>query len=101
MGDTLKPSPEFQKAIIQAVEKITHIAPADETGRLIGELLQQHGVINYATKALSLCAGLTNAKFVSTTEVYPDSPKVDNKNCIQAQVAAVTGALAYVSDNLG
>ena len=101
VGDTLKPSPEFQKAIIQAVEKITHIAPADETGRLIGELLQQHGVINYATKALSLCAGLTNAKFVSTTEVYPDSPKVDNKNCIQAQVAAVTGALAYVSDNLG
>ncbi len=101
VGDTLKPCPEFQKAIIQAVEKVTHIAPADESGRLIGELLQQKGVINYATKALGLCAGLTNAKFVSTTEVYPDSPKVDNNNCIQAQVAAVTGALDYVSSNLG
>ena len=99
VGDTLKPCPEFQKAIIQSVEKVTHIAPPDETGRLIGELLQQKGVINYATKALGLCAGLTNAKFVSTTEVYPDSPKVDAENCIQAQVAAVTAALDFVNNN--
>jgi hypothetical protein len=100
VGDTLKPCPAFQKAIIVSVGKITHIAPADESGRLIGEVLQQKGVINYATKALGLCAGLTNAKFVSTTEVYPDSPKVDPENCMQAQVAAVTGALDYVSSSL-
>jgi hypothetical protein len=100
VGDTLNPCPEFQQAIIQAVEKVTHIAPADESGRIIGEIIQQYGVINYATKALGLCAGLTDAKFISTTEVYPDSPKVDNKNCIQAQVAAVTGALEYVAVNL-
>jgi hypothetical protein len=99
VGDTLKPCPEFQKAIIQSVEKVTHIAPADENGRLIGETLQQNGVINYATKALSLCAGLTDAKFVSTTEVYPDSPKVDAENCIQAQVTAVTGGLNFVAKN--
>jgi hypothetical protein len=100
VGDTLKPCPEFQKAIIQSVQKVTHIAPADESGRLIGEILQQNGVINYATKALSLCAGLTDATFVSTTEVYPDSPKVDAENCIQAQVAAVIGALNFVSENV-
>ncbi|MBL4631816.1 MAG: M14 family metallocarboxypeptidase, partial [Paraglaciecola sp.] len=41
VGDTLKPSPDFQKAIIQSVEKVTHIAPADESGRVIGEVLQQ------------------------------------------------------------
>jgi hypothetical protein len=99
VGDTLKPCPEFQKAIIQSVKKVTHIAPADESGRLIGEILQQNGVINYATKALSLCAGLTDAKFVSTTEVYPDSPKVDAENCIQAQVAAIVGALNFASEN--
>jgi hypothetical protein len=99
VGDTLKPCPEFQKAIIQSVAKITHIAPADKSGRLIGEILQQNGVINYATKALSLCAGLTDAKFVSTTEVYPDSPKVDAENCIQAQVAAIVGALNFVSEH--
>lgn len=97
VGDTLKPCAEFQAAIIQAVEKVTHIAPADENGRIIGEPIQQKGVINYATKALGLCAGLTDAKFVSTTEVYPDSPKVDAENCIQAQVAAVTGALNFIA----
>jgi hypothetical protein len=100
VGDTLKPCPELQQAIIESVEKVTHIAPADESGRIIGELIQQKGVINYATKALGLCAGLTNAKFVSTTEVYPDSPKVDAENCIQAQVAAITGALDFVGNNL-
>ena len=99
VGDTLKPCPEFQKAIIESVEKVTHIAPADESGRLIGETLQQKGVINYATKALGLCAGLTNAQFVSTTEVYPDSPKVDAENCIQAQVSAIIGALNFVDEN--
>ena len=99
VGDTLKPCPEFQKAIIASVEKVTHIAPADASGRLIGELIQQKGVINYATKALGLCAGLTHAKFVSTTEVYPDSPKVDAENCIQAQVAAITGALDFIAKN--
>jgi hypothetical protein len=99
VGDTLKPCPEFQKAIIETVEKVTHIAPADESGRLIGETLQQKGVINYATKALGLCAGLTNARFVSTTEVYPDSPKVDAENCIQAQVSAIIGALNFVDEN--
>jgi hypothetical protein len=97
VGDTLNPYPELQKAIIESVEKVTHIAPADASGRIIGELIQQKGVINYATKALGLCAGLTNAKYVSTTEVYPDSPKVDAENCIQAQVAAITGALDFIT----
>jgi len=99
VGDSVNPCPEFQTAIIESVEKVTHIAPADESGRIIGELIQQKGVINYALKSLSLCAGLTNAKFVSTTEVYPDSPKVTPENCIQAQVAAITGALNFVAEN--
>jgi hypothetical protein len=99
VGDTENPCAEFQSAIIQSVEKVTHIAPADENGRIIGAPIEQKGVINYALKHLSLCAGVTNAKFVSTTEVYPDSPKVDGENCIQAQVAAITGALAFISKN--
>ncbi len=96
VGDTLKPAPEFQKAIIDSVAKVTHIAPADEHGKLIGEDLEQFGVINYATKELGLCAGFTNADFVSTTEVYPDSPKVDDENCIVAQVAALKGGFDYL-----
>lgn len=99
VGDTENPCADFQKAIIQSVEKVTHIAPADESGRIIGAKMEQKGVINYALKELSLCAGVTHAKYVSTTEVYPDSRKVDGKNCIQAQVAAITGALDFVAKN--
>jgi hypothetical protein len=96
VGDTIKPEDDFQQAIITAVEKITHIAPADDEEKLIGVSLSQRGVINYDTKALGLCSGFTEAAFVTTTEVYPDSPKADNENCILAQVAAITGALDFL-----
>lgn len=96
VGDTLKPEPEFQHHVIEHVEKITHIAPSDDNNCLIGAPLEQFGVINYATVELGLCAGFSNATYCTTTEVYPDSPLVDDKNCINAQVAAVVGALDYV-----
>lgn len=96
VGDTSNPQPEFQRAIIESVEKVTHIAPADEKGELIGVAMEQQGVINYDKKSLGLCGGFSGAEFVSTTEVYPDSPKVDDNNCNQAQVAAITGALNYL-----
>jgi len=96
VGDTKKPHHAFQKAIIEAVEKVTHIAPADEQGKLIGVDIEQFGVINYATKALGLCAGFSDADYCTTTEVYPDSPKVDAENCILAQVAAIKSALNYL-----
>lgn len=100
VGDTANPCVEFQKAIIDSVELVTHIAPADETGRIIGEKIQQKGVINYDVKPLGLCASVSNAKYVSTTEVYPDSPKVDGENCILAQVAAIKGGLDFVLSKL-
>jgi hypothetical protein len=96
VGDSENPVPEFQKAIIDAVEKVTHIAPSDENNYLIGAKTEQRGVINYPIKGLGLCAGFTDAPFVTTTEVYPDSPRVDDENCIMAQVAAVMGALDYL-----
>ncbi len=99
VGDTENPQPAFQKAIIESVEKVTHIAPADENGCLIGEPLQQHGVINYAKEKLGLCGGFTNAIYRTTTEVYPDSPKVDDENCIIAQVAVINGGLQYILDH--
>jgi hypothetical protein len=99
VGDTKNPQPEFQKTIIDAVANITHIAPADENGKLIGVDIEQFGVINYATKKLGLCAGFSDAAYCTTTEVYPDSPKVDDENCILAQVTAITSALDYVLVN--
>ena len=96
VGDAENPCPEFQKAIIQSVKKVTHIAPPDPQGRLIGEPLEQEGVINYPLKKLSLCASVSGAPFTTTTEVYPDSPKVTDEICNQAQVAAITGGLNYL-----
>ncbi|QYK00225.1 M14 family metallopeptidase [Shewanella psychrotolerans] len=96
VGDSDNPCAEMQKAIIDAVAKVTHIAPADEHGRLIGVPVTQFGVINYPTKSLGLCTGFSNATFNTTTEVYPDSPLADAENCILAQVEAVTSALNYI-----
>jgi len=95
VGDSENPQPEFQAAIIAAVEQVTHIAPPDDNGQIIGADVTQNGVINYACRELGLCAGVTDARFTSTTEVYPDSDKVTDDDCNRAQVAAVCGALDF------
>ena len=96
VGDTLNPVPEFQAAMIEGVEKVTHIAPPDPDGTIIGETVVQKGVINYPAAELGLCSSLTGANFVTTTEVYPDSPKVDDENCNMAQCACVCSGLEYL-----
>lgn len=96
VGNSLNPQSDFQTAIIKSVEKITHIAPADEDGKLIGVELSGMGIIYYAAKELGLCMGFTEAEYVTTTEVYPDSPLVDNENCNLAQVAVITGGLDFI-----
>jgi hypothetical protein len=96
VGDSTKPEADFQCAINQAVAKVTHIAPADSNNKLIGVDIEQLGVINYAGRELGLCMGLTDAPYVTTTEVYPDSPLVDNENCIKAQVAAISAAIKFL-----
>jgi hypothetical protein len=95
VGDTKNPQAEFQAAIIAAVAKVTHIAPPDDQGEIIGCQVTQNGVINYACAELGLCAGMTGARFTSTTEVYPDSPKVTDETCNAAQIAAVCAALDF------
>jgi hypothetical protein len=101
VDDTANPQPAFQQAIISAVEQVTHIAPADEHGGIIGSPLVAHGVIEYAMQALGLCACITGARYTSTTEVYPDSPRATPEQCIAAQVAAVCAAIEYVSQLSG
>lgn len=97
VGDSENPRPEFQAAIIASVRKVTHIAPPDAEGKLIGAPVEQDGVINYPVKTIFLCAGFSNAKYTTTTEVYPDSPRVTDAICVEAQVAAVRGGLDYIS----
>ncbi|MFN1548109.1 M14 family metallopeptidase [Vibrio natriegens] len=100
VGDTENPQPEFQKAVIESVAKVTHIAPADDQGEIIGSPVVQFGVINYPMVKLGLCGGVTNCQYGTTTEVYPDSPKVTDEECNDAQVAAVVGGLDYVLSQL-
>jgi len=99
VGETDRPAPGFQQAIITAVEAITHIAPPDEKGEIIGDKVVAHGVINYPGRSIGLCGGMTDAPFVTTTEVYPDSPKATPQQCNDAQVAAVRAALDYALAN--
>ncbi len=96
VADSNKPEPAFQKAIIEHVEKVTHIAPSDENQQLIGVPQAQFGVINYAARDLGLCMGFSEAAYVTTTEVYPDSATANPEECILAQVAAISGALDYI-----
>lgn len=96
VGVTSNPQREFQRAIIESVKKVTHIAPPDREGRIIGVPVDSEGVIFYDMKKLSLCGGFSDAEYSTTTEVYPDSPKVDVENCKDAQVAAITGGLDFL-----
>jgi hypothetical protein len=95
VGDSQNPQLEFQQALIEAVAKVTHIAPADADGRIIGSEVVAPGVILYDFKQLGLCAGMTNARYTTTTEVYPDSPRASPELCNAAQVAAVCGAIDH------
>jgi hypothetical protein len=100
VGDSANPQPEFQNAIIRAVSAVTHIAPADAHGQIIGSPVVAPGVINYPVRQLGLCAGVTGARFVTTTEVYPDSPRATPEQCNAAQVAAVRAAIDFALGSL-
>jgi hypothetical protein len=95
VDDSAKPQPAFQAAVIAAVAKVTHIAPADAKGEIIGSTVVAPGVIEYPLKRLGLCAGITDARYTTTTEVYPDSPRATAAQCNEAQVAAVCAAIDY------
>ncbi|EIL91301.1 MULTISPECIES: M14 family metallopeptidase [Rhodanobacter] len=95
VDDTAHPQPAFQRSIIEAVAKVTHIAPADEHGEIIGSPVVAEGVIQYALRELGLCAGITGATYKTTTEVYPDSPRATPEQCNAAQAAAVCAAIDF------
>ena len=96
VGNSQRIEKGFQKAIIESVKKVTHIAPADDRGMLIGVKIEDEGVVNYDMKKLFLCGGFSEAKYSTTTEVYPDSPKITDEICNFAQVAAICGGLDYI-----
>ncbi len=96
VDNAANPQLAFQQAIIAAVQRITHIAAADEKGDIIGSQVASQGVICYELQALGLCAGISGARFTTTTEVYPDSPRATAEQCIQAQVVAMCAGLGFL-----
>jgi hypothetical protein len=95
VDDAENPQPAFQQAIIAAVSQVTHIAPADDKGEIIGSPVIAPGVIEYPMRALGLCAGISGARYTTTTEVYPDSPRATPAQCNEAQAVAVRAALDF------
>jgi Succinylglutamate desuccinylase / Aspartoacylase family len=96
VDDSENPNAAFQLAVIAAVARVTHIAAANERGEIIGSRVVAAGVIQYPLKQLGLCAGMTNARCKTTTEVYPDSSRATPEQCNAAQVAAVCAGLDFV-----
>ena len=83
--------------MIEAVRKVTHIAPPDAEGLIIGEKVVQEGVIVIPSpRSIGLCAGVTDADYATTTEVYPDSPTATADQCNRAQVACIVSALEHI-----
>ena len=94
-GDSGRPELEFQRAVIEGVARVTHIAEPDARGRIIGTPLAAPGVILFPVMSIGLCAGVTNARFRTTTEVYPDSARTSPEQCIAAQAAAVRAGIDF------
>lgn len=91
------PQRRWLAAIIDGVRRVTHIAPPDANGEVVGEKVVQDGTI--LTAAAGRSRSLTNALFAATTEVYPDSEEVTADQCNRAQVAAATAGLDFIVAN--
>ena len=96
VDDAQNPQTAFQQAIIRAVQPLTPIADSDAQGLILDAPAVSPGVIHYELRALGLCASVSGARYTSTTEVYPDSPRATPAQCIAAQLAAVRAALDFV-----
>ncbi|MCE4557160.1 DUF2817 domain-containing protein [Pelomonas cellulosilytica] len=95
VDDIDHPQPEFQRAVINAVAQVTHIAAPDANGQINESPLQSPGVIEFPVSRWQLCAAITGARFATTTEVYPDSPLATPEQCTLAQVIAVKAAVDF------
>lgn len=94
-----KEHPEFQRYIVEAVSKITHIAPNDPDSKVLGDDTIAEGFMKCDSATEKLCMSLTDAEYTTTTEVYPDSPKTNSEECTIAQVEAITSGLDYLKIN--
>ena len=95
VGDSENPQHEWHTAMINAVRKVTHIAPTDGGGQLLGEPVTQEGVVVCPVRSIFLCTASTSARYATTTEVYPDSASTNDEECNRAQVACIVAGLEF------
>jgi len=86
----------FNSAMLDAVRPVTHIAPDLASGALKSGLVVHEGVEGIPARKYGVCMGYTGAAYVTTTEVYPDSPRANPEMCTLAQVACIKGGLDYI-----
>ena len=100
IGNAADPQPGWHKAMIDAVRRVTHIAPANAEGEIVGLPVTQEGVVN--SNSAGKGKGVTNATYATTTEVYPDSKTtpVTAEQCNNAQVAAIVAGLEFIQRNV-
>ncbi|KAL7505764.1 hypothetical protein ACHAXN_003211 [Cyclotella atomus] len=83
--------------VLQRVEKVTHIAELESGNTLSGYPATSRGLVLVPAKELGLCGGgCVDARYVLTTEVYPDSERSSEEDCVNAQVEAVCAAVDYL-----
>ncbi|WP_072711172.1 M14 family metallopeptidase [Francisella uliginis] len=99
VANSNRPHHEFQNYIIDAVAKVTHIAPTDPDISILGDDTIKNGVMVCDSDKEKLCMSLSNAEYTTTTEVYPDSPKTNPQECILAQVEAIAAGIEYIKKN--
>ena len=103
IGPEGKVRPELEKAILDSVRKVTHIAKSDARGMILDTPLTSEGVIH--TSVAGLCAEFTDAASkwgAYTTEMYPDSERFKSMTpaqveslCADTQIACLRGALDF------
>jgi len=100
VGNSITNHLEWYTAILKRVEKVTHIAEVEDDDTLSGYPATSRGLILVPAKELGLCGGgCVEAKYVMTTEVYPDSEQTTAEDCVKAQVEAVSAALDYLLEH--
>lgn len=97
---------EFQKAMIEAVSKVTTIATPDEQGEIIGEKMVAPGIITIDARKWGICGGHTRAPYATTTEVYPDDcsnplyPEgLPQEVCDEAQATCIAAGVRFAIAN--
>ena len=88
---------DFYNYILKRVEGITHVAETEPGGTLSGYPATSRGLILVPAKKYGICSGgaVPSAPFVATTEVYPDSDRVTDEDCINAQVECICAELSF------